>query len=51
MWQTLVALLAAIWLIGTAMALRGRASRAVLVIMLLIGLVNAGLAAYRLSGL
>ena len=51
MWQTLVALLAAIWLIGTAIAIRGRASRAVLVIMLLIGLLNAGLAVYRLSGL
>jgi hypothetical protein len=51
MWQTLVALLTAIWLIGTATAIRGRASRAVLLIMLVIGLANAALAAYRLSGL
>jgi hypothetical protein len=50
-WQTLVALLTAIWLIGTATAIRGRASRAVLLIALVIGLANAALAAYRLSGL
>jgi len=51
MWQTLVALLAAVWLIGTAVAIRNRASRAVFVIMVVIGLVNAGIAVYRLSGL
>jgi hypothetical protein len=51
MWQTLVALLAAIWLIGTAFAVRGRASRTVLVIMLLIGLANAAIGVFRLTGL
>jgi hypothetical protein len=51
MWQTLVALLAAIWLLGTAFAVRGRASRTVLVIMLAIGLANAAIAAFRISGL
>jgi hypothetical protein len=51
MWQTLVALLAAIWLIGTAFAVRGRASRTVLVIMLLIGLATAALGVFRLTGL
>jgi hypothetical protein len=51
MWQTLVALLAAIWLIGTAFAVRGRASRTVLVIMLLIGLATAAIGVFRLTGL
>jgi hypothetical protein len=51
MWQTLGALLTAIWLIGTAIAMRRRASRAVLLIALVIGLVNTALAVYRLSGL
>jgi hypothetical protein len=51
MWQTLVALLAAIWLIGTAIAVRGRASRAVFVIMLLIGLSTAAIGVFRLTGL
>jgi hypothetical protein len=51
MWQTLVALLAAIWLLGTAFAVRGRASRTVLVIMVLIGLANAAIGVFRLTGL
>jgi hypothetical protein len=51
MWQTLVAVLAAIWLIGTAFAVRGRASRAVFLIMLLIGLANAAIGVFRLTGL
>lgn len=51
MWQTLVALLAAIWLLGTAFAVRGRASRTVLVIMLVIGLANAAIGVFRLTGL
>jgi hypothetical protein len=51
MWQTLVALLAAIWLIGTAFAVRGRASRTVFVILLVIGLINAAIGAFRLTGL
>jgi hypothetical protein len=51
MWQTLVALLAAIWLIGTAFAVRGTASRTVLAIMLLIGLATAAIGVFRLTGL
>jgi hypothetical protein len=51
MWQTLVALLAAIWLIGTAFAVRDRASRTVLGIMLLIGLATAAIGVFRLTGL
>jgi hypothetical protein len=51
MWQTLVALLAAIWLLGTAYAARGRASRTVLVIMLVIGLATAAIGVFRLTGL
>jgi hypothetical protein len=51
MWQTLVALLAAIWLLGTAFAARGKASRTVLVIMLVIGLATAAIGAFRLTGL
>jgi len=51
MWQTLVALLAAIWLIGTAFAVRDTASRTVLVIMLVIGLATAAIAVFRLTGL
>ena len=51
MWQTLVALLAAIWLIGTAFAVRDTASRTVLVIMLVIGLATAALGVFRLTGL
>jgi hypothetical protein len=51
MWQTLVALLAAIWLLGTAFALRGRAPRTVLVIMLVIGLATAAIGVFRLTGL
>jgi len=51
MWQTLVAILAAIWLLGTANAVRGKASRTVFLIMLLIGLANAAIGVFRLSGL
>jgi hypothetical protein len=51
MWQTLVALLAAIWLIGTAFAVRGRASRTVFVILVVIGLANAAIGVFRLTGL
>jgi hypothetical protein len=51
MWQTLVAILAAIWLIGTAIAVRGKSSRAVFLIMLVIGLANAAIGVFRLSGL
>jgi hypothetical protein len=51
MWQTLVALLAAIWLLRTAVAVRGRTSRTVLVIMVVIGLAMAALGAFRITGL
>jgi hypothetical protein len=51
MWQTLETIPFAAWLIGTAVAIRGTASRAVFWILLLIGLANAGIAIYRLSGL
>jgi hypothetical protein len=51
MWQTLETIPFAAWLIGTAVAIRGKASRAVFWILMLIGLTNAGIAIYRLSGL
>jgi hypothetical protein len=51
MWQTLVSLLAAIWLLGTAFAVRGRASRTVLAVMVVIGLATAALGVFRLTGL
>ncbi len=51
MWQTLETIPFAAWLIGTAMAVRAHASRALFWILLLIGLANAGIAVYRLSGL
>lgn len=51
LWQTLEAILGGVWLIGTAIAIRGKASRALFVIMLLIGLAYAGIAIYRLSNL
>lgn len=51
MWQTLETIPFAAWTIGTAVAIRDTASRAVFWILLLIGLVNAGIAVYRLSGL
>jgi hypothetical protein len=51
MWQTLVALLATIWLLGTAFAVRGMASRTVLAIMVVIGLATAALGVFRLTGL
>jgi hypothetical protein len=51
MWQTLETIPFAAWMIGTAVAIRGTAPRAVFWILLLIGLANAGIAIYRLSGL
>jgi hypothetical protein len=51
MWQTLETIPFAAWLFGTALAIRGHASRAVFLILLLIGIINAGIAIYRLSGL
>jgi hypothetical protein len=51
MWQTLETIPFAVRLIGTDVAIRGKASRAVFWILLPIGLINAGIAIYRLSGL
>jgi hypothetical protein len=51
MWQTLETIPGAVWLIGTAIAIRGKASWAVYFPLLLFGLANAGIAAYRLAGL
>jgi hypothetical protein len=51
MWQTLETIPAAVWLLGTAIALRGKAPRGVVRILLLIGLAVAGIALARLSGL
>jgi hypothetical protein len=51
MWQTLETIPFAVWMIGNAIALRGKDSRALFWILLVIGLINAGIAVYRLSGL
>jgi hypothetical protein len=51
LWQTLESIPAAVWLTGTAVALRDRASRTVVWIMLAIGLANAAIAVFRLSGI
>jgi hypothetical protein len=51
MWQTLETIPGAVWLIGTAIAIRGKVSWAVYFPLLLFGLANAGIAAYRLAGL
>ena len=50
-WQTLETIPGAVWLIGTAIAIRRDAPRVVFFVMLLFGLANAGIAVYRLSGL
>jgi hypothetical protein len=49
MWQTLETIPAAIWLLGTAFAARGKAPRSVFWILLVAGLANAGIALFRLS--
>jgi hypothetical protein len=51
MWQTLETIPAAVWLLGTANAARGRSPRSVVWILFLVGLANAGIAVVRLSGL
>lgn len=51
MWQTLETIPGAVWMIGTAIAIRGNASRAVYFPLLLFGLANAGIAVYRIAGL
>jgi len=51
MWQTLETIPAAVWLLGTAIAARGRSPRTIFWILLLVGLANAGIGLFRLSGL
>ncbi len=51
MWQTLETIPAAVWLLGTATAARRAGPRSVFWILLLIGLANAGIALFRVSGL
>jgi hypothetical protein len=48
MWQTLETIPAAVWLLGTASAARREGPRSVFVILLVIGLINAAIALYRL---
>lgn len=48
MWQTLEAIPAAVWLLGTASAARREGSRSVFVILLVLGVLNAAIALYRL---
>ncbi len=48
LWQTLVTILAAVWLLGTAAAARREGWRSVYVILLVAGVVNACIALYRL---
>ncbi len=48
MWQTLETIPAAVWLLGTASAARREGPRSVFVILLVIGLINAVIALYRL---
>lgn len=48
LWQTLETIPAAIWLLGMASAVRREGPRSLFVILLVIGLVNAAIALYRL---
>ncbi len=48
MWQTLETIPATVWLLGTASAARREGPRAVFVILVVLGVVNAGIALYRL---
>ncbi|HVS04721.1 MAG TPA: hypothetical protein VHK65_00955 [Candidatus Dormibacteraeota bacterium] len=48
MWQTLETIPAAVWLLGTAYAARREGPRSVFAILLVIGIVNAAIALYRL---
>ena len=48
MWQTLETIPAAVWLLGTAAAAKREGPRAVFMILLLLGAVNAAIALYRL---
>jgi hypothetical protein len=49
MWQTLEAIPAAVWLLGTASAARRDGPRSVFVILLILGVLNAAIALYRLA--
>lgn len=49
MWQTLEAIPAAVWLLGTAFAERREGPRSVFVILLLLGVANAAIALYRMA--
>jgi hypothetical protein len=51
MWQMLETIPAAVWLLGTAIAARADPRRAIFWILLLIGLANAAIGLFRLSGL
>jgi len=51
MWQTLETIPAAVWLLGTAIAARAEPRRSIFWILLLLGLANAGIGLFRLSGL
>jgi hypothetical protein len=51
MWQTLETIPAAVWLLGTAIAARAEPRRSIFWILLVIGLANAGIGLFRLSGL
>jgi hypothetical protein len=48
MWQTLETIPAAVWLLGNASAARRKGPRSVVVILLVIGFINAAIALYRL---
>ncbi len=48
MWQTLETIPAAVWLLGTAWVSRREGPRSVFVIVLIVGIINAAIAIYRL---
>jgi hypothetical protein len=50
LWQTVETIPAAVWLIGTGVAIRGRGPRIVVWILLATGLANAAIAVFRFSG-
>jgi hypothetical protein len=49
MWQTLETIPTAVWLLGTALVARREGPRSVFLILAVVGLINAGLALYRLA--
>jgi hypothetical protein len=49
MWQTLETIPATVWLLGTAVAARRDGPRSVFVVLLVLGLINAAIAIYRLA--